>query len=149
MKIAIGSDHKGVALKTTIKNMLVDMGAEVLDLGPQTEERVDYPDYGETVARAVASGQAERGIAICASGVGMCITANKVPGVRAVLCQDLYTARMSRLHNDTNVLCLGALVVGEAVAQEIVRTWLEAEYEGGRHQQRLDKIAALERAERA
>ncbi|NLG70683.1 MAG: ribose 5-phosphate isomerase B [Chloroflexi bacterium] len=149
MKIAIGSDHKGVALKTTIKNMLVDMGAEVLDLGPQTEERVDYPDYGEAVARAVASGQAERGIAICASGVGMCITANKVPGVRAVLCQDLYTARMSRLHNDTNVLCLGALVVGEAVAQEIVRTWLEAEYEGGRHQQRLDKIAALERAERA
>lgn len=149
MKIAIGSDHKGVALKTTIKNMLVDMGAEVLDLGPQTEERVDYPDYGEAVARAVASGQAERGIAICASGVGMCITANKVPGVRAVLCQDLYTARMSRLHNDTNVLCLGALVVGEAVAQEIVRTWLAAEYEGGRHQQRLDKIAALERAERA
>lgn len=149
MKIAIGSDHKGVALKTTIKNMLVDMGADVLDLGPQTEERVDYPDYGEAVARAVASGQAERGIAICASGVGMCITANKVPGVRAVLCQDLYTARMSRLHNDTNVLCLGALVVGEAVAQEIVRTWLAAEYEGGRHQQRLDKIAALERAERA
>lgn len=148
MKIAIGSDHKGVALKTTIIRMLTNMGEEVIDLGPQTEERVDYPDFGEAVAKAVAAGQADRGIAICASGVGMCITANKVPGIRAVLCQDLYTAHASREHNDTNVLCLGALVIGEAVALEIVRTWLAAEYEGGRHQPRLDKIAALERAGR-
>lgn len=147
MKIAIGSDHKGVALKATIKHMLNEMGAEVLDMGPNTEERTDYPDFGAAVARAVAAGQVDRGIAVCASGVGMSITANKVPGIRAVLCQDLYIARASREHNDTNVLCLGALVIGEALALEIVQTWLAAEYEGGRHQRRLDKIAALERAQ--
>lgn len=144
MKIAIGSDHKGLPLKTMIKRMLIDMKADVFDLGTDTEERVDYPDYGEAVAKAVANGQVDRGIAICASGVGMSITANKVPGIRAVLCQDLYIARASREHNDTNVLCLGALVIGDAVAQDIVRIWLTTDYEGGRHQQRLEKVAALE-----
>ena len=145
MRIAIGSDHKAIEFKSFIKTTLENLGVEVVDVGPFSEERVDYPDFGMAVANMVAEKEADRGIAICASGVGMSITANKVPGVRAVLCQDLYIARMSRLHNDTNVLCLGALVVGPAIAEEIVRVWLQTEYEGGRHQQRLDKIAALER----
>ena len=145
MRIAIGSDHKAIEFKSFIKTTLENLGVEVVDVGPFSEERVDYPDFGMAVANMVAEKEADRGIAICASGVGMSITANKVPGIRAVLCQDLYIARMSRLHNDTNVLCLGALVVGPAIAEEIVRVWLQTEYEGGRHQQRLDKIAALER----
>jgi ribose 5-phosphate isomerase B len=144
MKAAIGSDHKAIGMKELVKQVLADMGIESVDVGTYSEERVDYTDYGAAVARKVASGEVERGIAICASGVGMSIAANKVDGVRAVLAQDIYIARMSRQHNNTNVLCLGALMIGPAVAEEIVRTWLSTAYEGGRHQQRLDKIAALE-----
>ena len=144
MKIAIGCDHKAVDLKEIVKKVLADLGMEVVDLGTQGPERVDYPDYGQAVAEMVAAGGADRGIAICASGVGMSITANKVKGIRAVLCQDSYVARLSRQHNNTNVLCMGALVIGPAVAEEIVRIWLFTEYEGGRHQQRLDKIHQLE-----
>jgi ribose 5-phosphate isomerase B len=145
MKIAIGSDHKAIGMKESVKAILAEMGIEYIDVGTNTEERVDYTDYGAAVARQVSRGQAEAGIAICASGVGMSIAANKVDGVRAVLAMDPYVARMSRLHNNTNVLCMGALMIGPAVAEEIVRTWLATEYEGGRHQRRLDKIADLER----
>ena len=144
MKIAIGSDHKAVEFKSQVKAILTQLGMEVEDVGPFSEERVDYVDYGAAVAKMVAQGEAERGIAICGSGVGMSITANKVPGIRAVLAQDSYVARMSREHNNANVLCMGALVIGPAVAEEIVRVWLTTEYEGGRHQRRLDKITALE-----
>lgn len=145
MKIAIGSDHKAIGMKETVKQILADQGIECVDVGTYTEERVDYTDYGAAVAKMVASGEVQRGIAICASGVGMSIAANKVDGVRAVLAMDPYLAHMSRLHNNTNVLCLGALMIGPAVAEEIVRTWIETDYEGGRHQRRLDKIADLER----
>lgn len=145
MKVAIGCDHKAIGMKEAVKQALAGMGVETVDVGTYTEERVDYTDYGAAVAKKVASGEVERGIAICASGVGMSIAANKVDGVRAVLAQDVYIARMSRLHNNTNVLCLGAQVIGAGLAEEIVRTWLSAEYEGGRHQGRLDKIGALER----
>jgi ribose 5-phosphate isomerase B len=145
MKIAIGSDHKATHMKEIIKQVLADMGVESVDVGAYSDERVDYTDFGAAVARKVAGGEVDRGIAICASGVGMSIAANKVDGVRAVLAQDIYIARMSRQHNNTNVLCMGALIIGPAVAEEIVRTWLSTEYEGGRHQQRLDKIADLER----
>jgi ribose 5-phosphate isomerase B len=145
MKIAIGSDHKAIGMKESVKAILAEMGIECIDVGTNTEERVDYTDYGAAVARQVARGAVEAGIAICASGVGMSIAANKVNGVRAVLAMDSYVARMSRLHNNTNVLCMGALMIGPAVAEEIVRTWLATEYEGGRHQRRLDKITDLER----
>jgi ribose 5-phosphate isomerase B len=145
MKVVVGSDHKAIGMKEAVKKYLLEKGIECLDVGTSTEERVDYTDYGAAVAKKVATGEAERGIAICASGVGMSIAANKVGGVRAVLAMDPYIAQMSRLHNNTNVLCLGALMIGPAVMEEIVRTWLETEYEGGRHQRRLDKIADLER----
>ncbi len=144
MKIALGSDHKGYPLKEHVKRLLASMGHECVDFGPASEARVDYPDHAAPAARAVADGACDRGIVICASGVGVSITANKVPGIRAALCHDLYLARMSRLHNDANVLAMGAFVVGEGLADEIVSVWLATEYEGGRHQQRLDKIAALE-----
>jgi ribose 5-phosphate isomerase B len=144
MKVVLGSDHKGIELKKQLEGVLDELGVEWEDLGPFSAERVDYPDYAAAVARQVASGQAQRGIAICASGIGVSIAANKVPGVRAALCTDSYLARMSRLHNDANVLCLGALVVGPALAEDILRTWLATGYEGGRHQARLDKIRILE-----
>jgi ribose 5-phosphate isomerase B len=144
VNIAIGSDHKGFPLKEHLKKLLADLGHEPVDFGPHSEASVDYPDYAAAVARSVAGGTCECGIVICASGVGVSIAANKVPGIRAALCHDLYLARMSRLHNNANVLALGALVVGTGLAEEIVRVWLATSYEGGRHQQRLDKIAALE-----
>jgi ribose 5-phosphate isomerase B len=146
VNIAIGSDHKGWPLKEHLKKLLADLGHEAVDYGPHTAVSVDYPDYAAAVARAVANSSCDLGIVICASGVGVSIAANKVPGIRAALCHDLYLARMSRLHNNANVLALGALVVGTGLAEEIVRIWLATSYEGGRHQQRLDKITALEAA---
>ncbi len=150
VKIVIGADHAGFALKQEIVRYLETQGHTVEDVGVHSPAPADYPDVAATVARTVASGRADRGIAICGTGVGMAITANKFPGIRAVVCTDTYTARMSREHNDTNVLCLGGRVLGPGLAQEIVAVWLQTAFSGAeRHQRRLTKIAALEGAERA
>ena len=122
------------------------LGAEVLDLRDRLRESVDYPDYGEKVGRAVASGQADFGIVLCGTGIGISIAANKVPGVRAALCQDVYSARMSRAHNDANVLAMGARVIGPGLAEAIVEAWLTGAFEGGRHQTRVDKLNRLDEA---
>lgn len=144
--IAIGADHAGVQLKAAIVEYLRGLGQDVEDLGAHDESSVDYPDYADKVGHSVVSGRAERGVLICGTGVGISISANKIPGVRAALCGDTFSARMSREHNDANVLCLGARVIGAGLALDIVSTWLGASFEGGRHQRRIDKIAALERA---
>jgi ribose 5-phosphate isomerase B len=144
LKIAIGSDHAGFRLKEHLKQFLSQQGHEVVDLGTDSEEPVDYPLFCAAVARLVAAGEAERGIVLGGSGQGEQISANKVRGIRAALCNDLYTARYSRLHNDANVLSMGARVVGEGLAEEIVRTWFETEFEGGRHVRRIAEIADIE-----
>ncbi len=123
------------------------MGVRCIDLGPAGEASVDYPDYAEAVARSVVAGRADRGILLCGTGIGMSIAANKIPGVRAALVHDVTTARMSRLHNDANVLALGGGMIGERLLREIVTVWLTTDFEGGRHQGRLDKIARLEQTE--
>lgn len=144
MKIAIGSDHRGYEAKERIKALLVDMGLELDDRGVNSRQAADYTDYGLAVAEEVASGQADRGILLCGSGIGMSITANKVAGVRAALCHDELTAQMSRRHNDANVLCLPADLIGDALMQGIVRSWLTTDFEGGRHARRVDKIRLYE-----
>jgi ribose 5-phosphate isomerase B len=145
--IALGADHAGLSLKETLKAWLGDEGHEVLDLGTHTADSVDYPDYAARVADAVAGGSAERGILVCGTGIGMAIAANKVPGVRAAPCVDVHTARLAREHNDTNVLALGARIVGDDDALRIVRVWLETAFAGERHARRVDKLTALERRE--
>lgn len=142
--IALGSDHAGYPLKEHIKEYLTKKGIEVMDLGCNSLDSVNYPDYGEKVAVAVAKGQAERGIVICGTGIGISISANKVPGIRAALCTNGYMARMTRLHNDANVLAMGARVVGAGVAEDIVDLFLETEFEGGRHKTRVDMITRIE-----
>lgn len=144
MKIAIGNDHSAVELKEIIKEFLTEKGYEVLDLGTNTTESCDYPVYGEKVGRAVVDGEASLGIAICGTGLGISLAANKVKGVRACVCSEPYTAKMSRLHNDANVLCFGARVVGSELAKMITEVWLNTEFEGGRHQRRVDQIMAIE-----
>ena len=144
MKIALGNDHAAVEMKETVKAYLEEKGYEVLNLGTDTHDSVDYPDYGAAVGRAVVNGDAYFGIAICGSGVGISIAANKVKGVRAVCCSEPYSARMSRQHNNANVLCFGARVVGPEMAKMIIDEFLSAEFLGGRHQARVDKIIALE-----
>ncbi|MEG1431373.1 ribose 5-phosphate isomerase B [Eubacterium sp.] len=144
MKIAIGSDHGGYELKEVIKVLLSDEGIEYMDLGPENEESVDYPIYGQKVAEVVAGGQAERGIAICGTGVGISIAVNKIPGIRGSLCTNEYMAEMTRRHNNSNVLVLGGRVLGTELAKAIVKKWLYTEFEGGRHQRRLDEITAIE-----
>ena len=144
MRIAIGADHAGYELKEHLKAVLTADGHEVLDRGTDSRRSVDYPPIMAAVARDVAEGRADRGIVLGGSGQGEQIAANKVHGIRAALCNDLYTARMSRLHNDANVLAMGARIVAPALAEEILATWLETEFEGGRHQARLDQIAAIE-----
>ncbi len=144
MTIAIGSDHAGFPLKQVVKLWLEEHGYEVDDLGTYDTKSVDYPDYAAAVAHAVAEGKADRGILICGTGIGMSMSANKVPGIRAALCTDVYTARMSRRHNDANVLCMGARVIGPGVAESIVEAWLSEEFEGGRHARRVGKINALD-----
>jgi len=145
MKIAIGSDHRGFAAKERIKALLKGMGLEIADEGAHDNRPCDYPDIGLAVAQAVSDGKAERGILFCGSGIGMSISANKVHGVRAALCHDELTAQMARRHNDSNVLCLPADLVGDALMQSIVRMWLSTEFEGGRHARRVEKIRAYER----
>ncbi len=144
MKIAIGSDHRGHEAKLRIKALLLEMGVRLVDHGGQTGEPCDYPDIGLAVAEDVASGAADRGILLCGSGIGMSISANKVHGIRAALCHDELTAQMSRRHNNANVLCLPADLVGDALMQNMVKVWISTEFEGGRHQRRVDKICEYE-----
>jgi ribose 5-phosphate isomerase B len=143
--IALGADHAGFELKEALKAWLIDAGYQVLDFGTHSPESVDYPDYAAQVAEAVADHKVERGVLICGTGIGMAIAANKMPGVRAALCSDLYTARMSREHNDANVLTLGGRLMGREMALDILRMWLETEFLGGRHQRRVDKIDEIDR----
>jgi ribose 5-phosphate isomerase B len=145
MKLAIGSDHAGVQLKAKLIEKFTEV--EFVDFGPQTEESVDYPDYIVKVARAVAKNEVDGGIAICGTGVGASITANKVKGVRASLCTNEFMAEMTRRHNNSNVLVLGARVTGEELVYAIVKRWIDTPYEGGRHQRRLDKITEIEEQE--
>ena len=147
MKIAIGNDHSAVELKHIIMEHLKEKEYEVLNLGTDSEESCDYPVYGEKVGRAVASGQADLGIAICGTGVGISLAANKVKGIRACVYSEPYTAKLSRMHNNSNVLAFGARVIGSELAKMIVDEWLNAEFEGGRHQRRVDMIMEIERKE--
>lgn len=139
MKIAIGSDHGGFNLKEVIKKSFEDE-VEFIDYGTDSNESVDYPDFGQAVAEAVASGDVDRGIVICGTGIGISIAANKVKGIRCALCNGLFSAKMSRNHNDANVLALGARVIGDGLAIEIVKVFLQEEFEGGRHSKRVEKI---------
>ncbi|MEN2994274.1 MAG: ribose 5-phosphate isomerase B [Thermodesulfovibrio sp.] len=145
MKIAIGADHAGFELKELVSKFIKDKGHEVIDMGTGNSCSVDYPDYAEKVAKAVSDGEVERGILICGTGIGMSIVANKFKNIRAALCNDLFTAKMSRLHNDSNILCMGARVIGKGLALEIVKTWLDTPFEGERHLKRIEKINTIER----
>ncbi|HXF81351.1 MAG TPA: ribose-5-phosphate isomerase [bacterium] len=145
MRIAMASDHAGFRLKEELKPLLRELGHEVRDFGTHSEDPVDYPDLIVPAAEAVARGECERGIVLGGSGNGEAIVANKVRGVRCALCHDVTTARLARAHNDSNVLALGQRIVGSEVAKDIVRSWLETSFEGGRHARRVAKIAALER----
>src|SRR5438874_12087465 len=147
MRVVIGSDHAGFELKQHVIESLKTMGHDVDDRGTDSTEPVDYPPICADVARRVAKGDADRGIVLGGSGQGEQIAANKVHGIRAALCNDLYAARYSRLHNDANVLSIGGRVVGTGLAEEILRVWLTTEFEGGRHQRRVDEIADIEEAE--
>ena len=145
MRIAVGSDHAGFDLKTAVAGHLADAGHEVVDLGTDSPDvSVDYPDFGLAVGRAVASGEVERGVCVCGTGIGIGIAANKVEGVRAALVHDVTTAGLARRHNDANVVCLGGRTTGTAVAFDAVDVFFSTEYEGGRHQRRLDEIARYE-----
>lgn len=145
MKIAIGNDHAATAMKMEIMAYVKELGHEVINFGTDTDESCDYPLFGEMVGRAVALGEADCGILICGTGVGISIAANKVRGVRAGVCSDTTTARLIKEHNDANVLAFGARIVGLELARDIVKTYLEAEFAGGRHQMRIDMLAKLEK----
>ena len=142
--LAIGCDHGGFELKTHILNHLKENGVEFKDFGCYDENSVDYPDIAEKVGKAVASGEFENGILICGTGIGISIAANKIKGVRAALCSDVYSAKMTKQHNNANIICLGGRVTGRELAFMIVDTWLNEEFQGGRHQNRVDKIHNLE-----
>ena len=145
MKIAIGCDHGGVALKNKLVSYLSEKGYEVKDFGTHTTDSCDYPDIAQAAAKAVASGECERGIVLCTTGIGMSISANKIKGIRCALLSDLMSARLTREHNDTNMMAIGAGVIGEMLALEIVDTWLGTEFSHGeRHERRIAKVAALE-----
>ena len=144
MRIAIGNDHTAVDLKNIIVDYLTELGYDVINLGTDSRESCDYPVYGEKVGRAVADGQADLGIAICGTGVGISLAAIKVKGVRACVCSEPYSAKLSRMHNNSNVLAFGARVVGDELAKMIVKEWLDAEFEGGRHQRRVDMLMEIE-----
>ncbi len=144
MKVAVGSDHRGYLLKERLKKMLAGEGHEVVDLGTGSTESVDYPDFGISVAEMTASGDVERGIVICGSGIGISIAANKVNGARAALCRTVDQALMTRRHNDSNVLALSEESQDDPDVEELVRTWLATPFDGGRHQLRVDKITGYE-----
>ena len=144
MIIAIGCDHAGYPLKEAVKEKLIAEGHEVLDVGTNSTESVDYPIYGKAVGEAVASGKAERGVAICGSGIGISIACNKVKGIRCCCCSDCYSAKMSRAHNDANMLAMGGRVVAPELAKMITEIWVKGEFEGGRHQRRIDMFKLIE-----
>ncbi|OAG26967.1 ribose 5-phosphate isomerase B [Thermodesulfatator autotrophicus] len=143
MKIALGSDHAGFELKEKIKTFLEELGHEILDLGCYSKDSVDYPEFGAKVARAILNGEAERGILICGTGIGMSMVANRFHGIRAALCHELFTAKMARLHNDANILVLGGRVIGDALAFEMVKVFIDTPFEGGRHERRIKLIDEL------
>ena len=145
MKITIGSDHGAVELKDAVKKVLADLKIEFDDVGTFGTDAVDYPDIAEKVCADVVSGKSERGIVLCGTGIGISIAANKIHGIRCALCNDVYSAKKSREHNDANVLALGGRVLGFGLAEEIVRAWFSADFEGGRHERRINKISALEK----
>ena len=144
MKISVACDHGGLELKNTIAKHLESLGHEVKDFGTYTKDSCDYPEFAAAAARAVAGGECERGIVVCTTGIGVSITANKIKGIRCALLSDLMSARLTRQHNDTNMMALGQGVVGEKLALEIVDTWLATEFEGGRHARRVGKLMDLE-----
>lgn len=144
MKIAVASDHRGYAIKGKILTLIAELGHEGSDLGTDSADSVDYPDFAVKVARVVSSRAVDRGILICGTGMGMCITANKFPGVRACTCHDDLTAEMSRRHNDANVLCLSADLLGDRLVNRMVELWLKTEFEAGRHARRIEKISRVE-----
>jgi len=148
MRIAVGADHAGYPLKVEVVRFLEEQGHEVTDLGTHSTDPVDFPMYARQVGQAVQLGKADRGVLVCGSGVGACVAANKLRGIRAALCHDTYTAHQGVEHDDVNVLCLGGRVVGPALAYDIVRSWLTARYIGtGRHKRRVDQILEIERSE--
>jgi ribose 5-phosphate isomerase B len=144
MRIAVASDHRGFAIKSRILSMIGELGHQAVDLGTDSPESVDYPDFAAKVARSVGCGEVDRGILICGTGMGMCITANKFKGVRACTCHDDLTAEMSRRHNDANVLCLSADLLGDRLINRMIELWLKTEFEGGRHARRVEKIGQIE-----
>ena len=144
MKIAVGSDHAAYELKEAIKEKLISEGHEVIDVGCDSTESVDYPKYGHAVGRAVASGEAERGIAVCGSGIGISIACNKVPGIRAALCTSVEMAEMCRRHNNANVVCMGARMISQELAFDIIDKWMTTEFEGGKHLRRINEIEDLD-----
>jgi ribose 5-phosphate isomerase B len=144
MKIAIGSDHRGYQIKLKVIDLVQRLGHEVFDAGPASEATIDYPDIAAIVGEKIERGEVDRGILICGTGIGMCIAANKFPGVRAAPCHDDLTAEMSRRHNDLNVLCLSADMLGAKLIDRMIEIWLKTEFEGGRHARRVEKINVLE-----
>lgn len=145
MKLLIGSDHGGIHLKEHLKKYLTDKGYEITDVGAYTEDSCDYPDYAAKLCAELLKGTTDKGILICGTGIGISIAANKCKGIRAAVCNDVYSAKMSREHNDANVLCMGERIVGVGVAELIADTWLKTDFAGGRHARRVDKIMALEK----
>lgn len=138
MKVAIGCDHGGIDLKNTVLAVLAELGHSVDDQGCNSTDSVDYPDFARSVSALVKEGKCQCGILICGTGIGMSMAANRIPGIRAALCNEMFSAKMSREHNDANILCLGARVIGPGLAAEIVRTWMTSDFAGGRHQRRID-----------
>ena len=145
--IAIGCDHGAFALKNTVKKYLEERGLEVKDFGIYEDVRADYPDIAEVVGKSIVSGECEKGILLCGTGIGISIAANKIKGIRAAVCNEVYSAKMAKCHNNANIITMGGRVIGEDVALEIVAAWLDCEFMGGRHQQRIDKITNLEKGE--
>lgn len=144
MKVALGCDHGGIVLKDSVKETLLKHGCEIVDFGTDSSESVDYPLYAEKVAKAVANKECELGVLLCGTGIGMAIAANKVKGIRAAVVSDLFSAKATREHNNANVLCMGGRVVSAEFASMLLTAWLEAEYQGGRHQRRIDQITQIE-----
>ena len=143
--IAIASDHAGREMKEDLKEFLESIDVDVVDMGVNDDKSVDYPDYGIPLAEKVSKGEVPRGVLVCGTGIGMSILANKFKGVRAALVSDVFTARMAKEHNNANILVIGGRIVGKGLAREMLKTWIEAKFEGGRHQSRLDKITELEK----
>ena len=145
MKIAVACDHGGYRLKNFLMTEMVQQGYEVIDFGTYNEKSCDYPDYASKAAKAVASGECEKGVVVCGTGIGVSITCNKVNGIRCALVHDVFSAKATRAHNDTNMLAMGQRVIGEGLALEILNAWLHTEYEGGRHEARIRKVMDLEK----